>query len=154
MNFVPLIKSINLLELDKPIKLTIDSKSEGGVLWWKYTPFIPKIQMDPRNGVSVVLNHFDNPFMAYLFSQTFFTIYMYNKMDFDNPLKFYVESETNSFYYFINQGEILYIPLLIKHNDLNVLLTHFNELPVLKIQVTKQIPNYNGKRHGKKRKRN
>lgn len=151
MNFVPLIRSVNLLELEKPIKLTIDTKGDSGPLWWKYTPFIPTIQMDPRTAVSIDLDKFDNRFMAYLFSQTFFTIYMYNKMDFDDPLKFYVDDDTNSFYYFINKGEILYIPLLTKHDDLNVTLTHFNELPVLKIQVSKQTPN--GGRHAKKRKR-
>ena len=151
MNYVPLIRSINLLELDKPIKLTISKRGDKGPLWWKYTPFVPSIQMDPRTAVSVVTEKFDNPFMAYLFSQTFFTIYMYNKMDFDDPLKFYVDDDTNSFYYFMCEGEILYIPLLTKHDDLNVSLTSYNDLPVLKIQVSHQT--HNGSRQTKKRKR-
>lgn len=150
ISYVPLIKTIDLTTLEKPIKLTVDKKTPNDDhLWWKYVSYIPTIIMDPRTAVSVITEKFENPFMAYLFSHTFFTIYMYNKLDFDDPLKFYVEEETNSFYYFINQGEILYIPLLIKHKNLKVILTQFNNLPVLKIQTQ------NVERHGtKKRKRN
>jgi hypothetical protein len=152
ITFVPLIKTVDLTKLDKPIKLTIDKKdaTKDGPLWWKYVPFIPSIVMDPRTAVSVVSEEFDSPFMAYLFSQTFFTIYMYNKLDFDDPLKFYVETDSNSFYYFINQGEIIYIPLLLKNENLSVILTKFNDLPALKIQCKPQTNNGNS---NKKRRR-
>ena len=152
IKYVPLIKSVDLKNLERPIKLTVDKKDDKGPLWWKYTSFVPSIVMDPRTAVTVITEKFDNPFMAYLFSQTFFTIYMYNKLDFDDPLKFYIEEESNSFYYFINRGEVLYIPLLLKHDALNVTLTQFNDLPVLKIQCIKQqTQNGVGKRKRQRR---
>jgi hypothetical protein len=134
VQYMPCIKVLNLVDIEYPVKLAI-SKRGGHSLWWKYAPCIPTIVMDPRTSVSVLNEVFMDRFSAYLFSQTFFNIYMYNKLSFDDPLKFYVDEDHYSFYYFLSEGEVITIPLLRQHPLLVVMLTRFDDRPVIKICV-------------------
>lgn len=134
IRYLPYIKVLNLLDLEFPIKVAI-SRRGGESLWWKYAPCIPTILLDPRASVSVVNESFPDRFLSYLFSQTFFTIYMYNKLHLNDPLKFFIDGDNHSFYYFFSEDEVLTIPLLTKHPSLTVILTQFDSQPVLKINV-------------------
>lgn len=137
-NYTPIIKTVDLTSLDYPIRVTIDKKKDDDTWWWKYEPYVPTILKDPKSSIAFITNKFENRFFAYLFIQSFFTIYMYNKLDFDDPIHFYVDDDNNSFYYFINYGEYLNIPLLVKNENLKIILTVFNKMPALKIQSGKQ----------------
>lgn len=139
IQYLPCIRVINLLELDTPIKVTLSSRDDDTKMWWKFAPCIPSLVMDPRSSVTIVGTPYpEDRFKTYLLSQTFFTIYMYNKLSLDDPLKYYIDDDGFTFYYFIAYGEVLAIPLLMRHPMLNVLLSNFDHRPVLKISVNNQ----------------
>lgn len=136
INYVPIIKVINLLNLERPIKVMVVSR-DNDTLWWKFKECVPEIQMDPRSSVSFVANRdFGGSFSTYLISHTFYTIYMYNKLILNNPTNYLVSGST--IFYFFNNNEVITIPYLFRHPFLTVILTQINGRPVLKISVEKQ----------------
>lgn len=139
ISFTPYIKVINLLEFDVPIIVTV-TKRDDDKLWWKYTPSIPSIRMDPRSSVAFMGGVVGDRFAEYLFSQTFFTLYMYNNLSLNNPLKYYIDEENFEFYYFIDLDEVITIPLLYrdKRGLIGVTLTRFDDQPTLKIKAYPQ----------------
>jgi hypothetical protein len=145
IKYLPYIKVLDLMSLDVPIKVTTSRRGTiDGPLWWKFAPSIPVMRLDPRSAVSMVNGVFCDRFNAYLFSQAFFTFYMYNNLYMGNPLKYYIDDTSYSFYYFIGEGEMLTVPLLVKHPLLNVILTQFDDgKPVLKIAINNQTTNVN-----------
>lgn len=137
IKYLPSIKVIDLLQITHPLKITVTTKDNdiNGPLWWKFAPCIPHLNTDPKVAVSILPDYIGDRYLAYIFSQTFYTIFMYNNLVLDNPLRYYVDNQDGSFYYFIAKDEILIIPLLYRSPFLSVMFTKYNDNPALKISV-------------------
>lgn len=135
IHFIPVIKVFDVGTISIPQKVTVTLKMDGK-LWWKHTNTIPSI-IQNTNDIKIHETGIVDRMTAYRFSQCIINLLIYNRLMLDKPQKFIftVENNMNTFIYFIDEDEVITIPILPPHKQILKFTLFENKYPILKLQI-------------------
>jgi hypothetical protein len=134
IQYLPIIKVLDFSDITIPKRVTVVRRDDGK-LWWMYTNAIPEIKND-LNSIKILNNGIIDRFESYKFSQCLFNILLYNNLTLDRPQKFTFINDNGiaTFTYFIDEDEIISIPILPQHNH-SIKFTLYENYPVMKLRT-------------------
>lgn len=137
ISFLPVIKVLDVSDVELPIKVTATRRSDGN-LWWKHTPAVPRV-MHKYSEVQIASYSIQDRMNAYQFSQTLFNLLLFNTLQLHRPQKFTftVENDAIQFTYYVDEDEVIFIPRLPRNGQL-LRFTLVENFPVLKLHLKLQ----------------
>lgn len=137
--YLPIIKVLDMSTIDIPKRITI-LRRDNGKLWWKYTDAIPTIQHN-LSKIHISSSRISDRYESYKFTQCLFNLLLYNNLQLDRPQKFKIDElcdNTISFTYFIDEEEIISIPIMPQHSH-SLKFTLFDNYPVLILKTNQTL---------------
>lgn len=135
IHYIPIIRVFDVSNLDIPKKVAASRRTDGK-LWWKYANTIP-VQQHEFSKIKIMNNAMTNKMEAYKFSQCLFNLLLYNNLQLDIPQKFTftTENDMSTFIYFLDEDEVVVIPIMPNHHQLLKFTLYESKYPILKLQT-------------------
>jgi hypothetical protein len=135
VNHLPVIKVLDVSTIPIPLKVTVTRRTDGK-LWWKYTNVVPDIMHD-FSTIKIADTGIADRMEAYKFSQCLYNLLLYNNLQLDMVQKFVFtyENDMSTFIYFIDEDEVIIVPMLPCHGQSLKFTLYENKYPILKLQT-------------------